>query len=305
MNNNNGIFEQTIGPMNAQFGPGPMQTDMEQQRPIPEPEDRIFEAVEETIQDNEDSRAISEFENDTPNYLKLGGVTYALARVEGAIDIGAESRAYYLQKYNRLMERMRQRENLAQDDEFMRQVDRLRRLSTNSMVVLPNERMDKPCYYDSRNKDFVSIRCINYYPHIVSISIGELRYQPSITGMFTDEQREEFLELSNSVKVEITLKHHYRYPLMVGIGSHYAYTLNIKTFHTFDDKRMCMGNYKIEDYLNANDKTLEDMYARINMFSLATSEIRNYDTNERLATTNDIFTNSELISISRQGGWRV
>ncbi len=232
------------------------------------------------------------------NYLRLGDKVFAVKEINNpAIDINEELRQLYNNRIDAHVDQYNEGvvENVVQ--EWTTQYDHISDRQNRGDVKVPSTLFDKPVIV--KNGRVLECRAILYSPCQMLGTLDMFAYRCQLS--LDDANLAKFRELdgaTRSTDIYIDIAPSVFLPLIVAYDPSISklYTINMRTFHSYSDGRICTGNHSAEDFWNAPN--FEELINHVNWHSPATDTIRYGEIRIKLK---DMLTNASITGFRRRG----
>lgn len=231
------------------------------------------------------------------NYLKLGKKVFAVKEIQGeGIDIEQEIREFYKTKYGQHAEALNGAVAEEMTEQWNAGIHRIQEYGRNAgrEVIIPSQLIGKPVFTFGSGY-LMELRLATYTPIEISGTYYQMAEQIGADHRLIRPFRRNHADLTVFIKPQVS------FPIYVGFDEKHRklFIPKHRTIHTFSDGSVCTGNATPEQFWSMDDETLSREISKVNLFSPATSVIKNGD--QRWAI-NDLITPETVENVIRKGG---
>ncbi len=231
------------------------------------------------------------------NFLKLGKDIFVLRKVNHSLDIDEEIKGYYKKQAQDLGKETIESFCSGINADFHSQVQHLEKANSRYSITINPDLYDKGVYYNSDTKTILKIEPAIYHPTIFTGTKAMFRNR----GLDTDGTK--FDSYADNDTLEITFKNKFS-PLALLVGfddkTSTVYTLNLRTFHSYSNYSLCIGNSPYNEYSKLKSEAISDQISKVNLFSLASSLISS-DIVDSIYHLSDIIKYKNISKITKEG----
>lgn len=228
--------------------------------------------------------------------LRIGGHLYAVKRIQAKdIDINKELKELYGKRFDAHVSQLN--EGCVTDvvKDWNTQIQHLRKYEGKNAKAIPERMFDKPVVY-YRNM-LLELRAVIYAPAEFVGTAQDTRFT-AIRQKLIEALGET--EAYGVTTIVVTIKPPFAVPVLYGYDERtkMLYSPFSRTFHSFEDGRICTGNHTAEDFWRLDGQAFPIEMCKVNLFSPA---CRRMTVNGREHTLESIITLDNFVSARRRG----
>lgn len=232
--------------------------------------------------------------------LRIDGKYFAVKRIQsGELDINKELKELYDKRFTHHVAQLNEGCVQTTVKDWNTQIDRLRSFEGKSAKTIPQQLFGKPVMI-YRNS-LLELRALTYAPREFTSLFHDVRFIAVRSKI-----REMLPNVADNETITVTVTPPFSIATFAGYcaRTNTLYTPLMRTYHTFDDGRICTGNHAANDFWSLSMEAFDLEMNKVNLFSPANSTVHH---NNRSYPLSEVIKQEMFVSARRRGdeAWNV